>query len=453
MGGVNNDFYKIIVGLGVTGFSCAKFLAEKKEKFIVLDTRSEPPYLQQFKISFPNTPIFLGEFANEHLALAKEIILSPGLDNQLPFFQEARHQGIPIIGDIELFSRYVPGKVIGVTGSNGKSTVVSLLYEMLVKAGKKVKCGGNLGIPALDLLQGEPHDFYILELSSFQLELVENLELEVACILNLYANHLDRHHSLEEYAKAKQRIYRHAKNFVVNRDSHYSFPNLSSGLNQISFGLNTPDKGQFGIIEDNQHIYLALGYEKLLNINELKILGYHNYANALTALAIGSVLNLNMSNMLEALKNFHGLKHRCQYITKRNNVAWYNDSKATNVAATRTAIRAIGQHHKPGRIILLLGGQDKGDNFALLEQELNEYVQLVIVFGQDADKISESLAAIIPIFRVNSLKELVETANAKAISGDAVLFSPACASFDMFKNFEHRGELFMDQVLKGLPDQ
>lgn len=440
------SLYSIIIGLGKSGFSCVEFLAKKHAHMLVLDTRETPPYIHQFKEQFSNIPVALGPLELKWLENAKEIIVSPGLATDQPFFLEATKQGIPIIGDIELFAREVTKPVCGITGSNGKSTVTSLVYEMAKTAHINVACGGNIGTPALELITQPEPDMYVLELSSFQLEITHSLKLKAAAFLNLNPNHLDRYSNMEAYRQAKQRIYLHADTAICNKDDDATFPEHSMPCNkEIYFSLSKPGEGEFGLLQKQGEYYLALGETELMPISHLKIKGMHNQYNALAALAIGYAMNIPMEAMLNTLMTFPGLMHRCQYIGAWNGVEWFNDSKATNVTATLAAVEGLGSSLS-GKLVLLLGGQDKGDDFTRLTQAVKKYVRSIIVFGQDASLIEKALKSCVPLYNAQDFQHAVELSQQHAQAGDAVLLSPACASYDMFDNFEHRGSEFIRLV-------
>jgi UDP-N-acetylmuramoylalanine--D-glutamate ligase len=427
---------KVIIGLGKTGFSCVKHLMKLNQQIAVIDSRTNPPYLNELRNTYPDVKIALESFEQDILCEATEIIMSPGVSLKKPV------RGIPIIGDIELFAKATTAPVIAITGSNGKSTVTTLVGRMIEDAGLKVKVGGNLGQPALELIDEHEPDFYVLELSSFQLETTYSLKPIAATILNVTPDHLDRYENFHEYLKAKQRVYTSAKNIILNRDDPTSFPNLPENINQISFGLNEAPAHAFGF-KDN---FLMHGNNKLLESNELKIRGQHQVANALAALALGSAVNLPINSMLETLKNFQGLEHRCQWIRKLKNVDWYNDSKGTNVGATQAAVTGLGRAIT-GKIILIAGGIGKGADFSPLRSIVKNYVRELILIGRDAPLIAQALQDCCHITFAPSLQKAVEEANINAQSNDIVLLSPACASFDMFTNFEERGHVFQSLVL------
>jgi len=423
----------VVIGLGKSGFSTAKYLIKQGENIHVMDSREDPPCLSEFKKSFPDTPLTLGKLDEKILAKADEIVASPGVDTRTLPVGHAH-----IIGDMELFARKNKAPVVAITGSNAKSTVTSLVGEMAKSAGIKVAVGGNFGTPVLDLPRS---DLYVLELSSFQLETTHSLRLSAATILNVSPDHMDRYDSFDDYVFAKQKVYQFAQNIIFSRADRYTFPQKETNSDYITFGLDAPGPGQFGIRDG----YLAFGDRGLLPLTDLKIKGAHNYSNALAALALGNSIRLPMDAMLTALTQFEDLPHRCQLVCEKNKVKWYNDSKATNVGATLAAIKSIGEEIK-GKIIWIAGGIAKDANFSPLNDAVSQYVSKAVLFGQDAKLIESSLDNKEAISHADDLQAAVNLAHQNAKPGDAVLFSPACASFDMFKNFEERGEAFMAQL-------
>ena len=427
-----NSNLKIIVGLGKTGMSCVRYLAKQGFNLAVVDSRVDPPGLAELRQNFPDIQVYLGGFDEDILSQANELIISPGVALSEPAIAACLKRGIKAIGDIELFARATKTPIVAITGSNGKSTVTSIVGAMVEAAGIKVGVGGNLGKPALDLLSEEA-DFYVLELSSFQLETTKSLQAEAAVVLNISSDHMDRYRDLAEYLTAKQRIYSGCRAAVINRDDPLSYDNVVLPQKTISFGV---DDG-----------YLMYGNEKLLLADELKIKGRHNAVNALAALALGKAINLPLSAMIKALRDFPGLPHRCQWIAKINNIDWYNDSKGTNVGATGSAIEGLGAERK-GKIILIAGGIAKYKDFSLLHDPVARYTRAVVLIGKDAGLIERALTGASKILHASSMADAVAISNREALSGDAVLLSPACTSFDMFNNFEHRGEVFAMEVKK-----
>ncbi len=433
----------VIIGLGKTGLSCAHFLHAQQEPFIVIDNRNDPPELDQFKQVFPNVPVYLGEFDPKVLQTAKQLIVSPGISLKEKAIAQAITQGIPAIGDIELFARHVKSPVIAITGSNAKSTVTTLVGQLLQSIGLKVAVGGNLGIPALDLLLDHAPDYFVLELSSFQLEETFSLAPKVATILNVSPDHMDRYQTLDDYIAAKQRVYHQSGQQVINRQDHNTHPCHVTNL--ISFGLDAPCDNQFGLRDDHGETILCLGKTPLLSSKELLIKGQHNWANALAALAICHAIGVSVFELLPALKKFSGLSHRCEFVAEHQQVSWYNDSKGTNVGAAVAALLGLGSAIS-GKLIWIAGGVGKNADFSPLKMPAKKYVRTAVLIGQDAKLIEETLQTDVEIVHANSLKEAVEEAAKAAKPHDAVLLSPACASFDMFKNFEHRGEAFKNLV-------
>jgi UDP-N-acetylmuramoylalanine--D-glutamate ligase len=354
---------------------------------------------------------------------------------------------VKLSGDIDLFARYAKAPIIAITGSNAKSTVTTLVGEMAAAAGKKVAVGGNLGTPALDLLN-DAVELYVIELSSFQLETTDQLNAEVATCLNISEDHMDRYADLPAYHLAKHRIFRGAQQVVVNRDDALSRPLVADQLPCWYFGLGKPDFKRFGLLEDNGEKSLAYQFDALLPVRELKIRGAHNQSNALAALALGHAVGLPFAPMLAALKQFAGLPHRCQWVGERNAVNYYDDSKATNVGAALAAIEGLGADIA-GKLLLVAGGDGKGADFSALKAPVGKFCRAVLLLGRDADRLADALGDAAPLIRVNTLEEAVQRAADLAEAGDAVLLSPACASLDMFKNFEERGRLFA-QAVEGL---
>lgn len=436
----------IIVGLGKTGLSCVRYLAQKNIPLAVMDSRDNPPGIAELKHEFPTIPVQFGSFSTDFLLNAKEIIISPGVALREPAIVGAIAKGIPVLGDIELFARDVTAPVIGITGTNGKSTVTTLVGEMAKAAGKKVGVGGNLGTPALDLLREQPNaDLYILELSSFQLETTSSLKTLAATVLNVTPDHLDRYRDFDDYIAAKQRIYLHCNTAVINREDQLSYSGLPIAQAILSFGLDEPSAQQYGLRQQDAKTYLSYGKENLLDVNEMIIKGKHQWANALASLALGTAAGLPLPKMLQTLRTFPGLRHRCQWVATIEQVDWYNDSKGTNVSSSLAGIAGLGDALQ-GKLILIAGGQGKQQDFSPLRAPIAKFARAVILLGQDAPLIEAALQGVTPILHATDLNQAVYLAQQTAQSGDAVLLSPACASFDMFKNFEHRGDVFIEAV-------
>ncbi|MFM1896706.1 MAG: UDP-N-acetylmuramoyl-L-alanine--D-glutamate ligase [Pseudomonadota bacterium] len=451
MNGVAVRPYKLIVGLGATGLSCARHLAHQGQSFRVTDSRSEPPGLAALRQEFPAAAVELGGYVEASFLAAEELVVSPGVSLKTPEIQAAVAAGVPVTGDVDMFSRLVTGPVVAVTGSNGKSTVVSLVAEILQQAGKHVGLGGNLdgqfARPALDLLQ-ESQDVYVLELSSFQLETTAHLGAEVAAILNLSEDHMDRYDGLADYLAAKQRIFNGARHIVFNRDDPNTRPPHTPSGTALSFGLSEPAEGEFGLRNQNGRSMLACGEQSFTAVDELKIPGLHNTANALAAAAIAHALGVPLPVIGKAVREFAGLPNRCQWIARISGVDYYNDSKGTNVGAAVAAITGLGERIA-GRVILIAGGIGKGADFTPLAPALARQARAAILIGRDAGIIADAIGDSTPVENAVDMEDAVVRARALARPGDAVLLSPACASFDMFRDFQHRGQVFAD-IVRGL---
>ncbi|MBA4289147.1 MAG: UDP-N-acetylmuramoyl-L-alanine--D-glutamate ligase [Pseudomonas sp.] len=444
---IASDHFRIVVGLGKSGMSLVRFLARQGLPFAVVDTRANPPELATLREQFPQVEVRCGELDVEYLCRASELLVSPGLAIATPALQAAAARGVKLSGDIDLFARYAKAPIVAITGSNAKSTVTTLVGEMAVAAGKKVAVGGNLGTPALDLLSDDV-ELYVMELSSFQLETTDQLNAEVATCLNLSEDHMDRYADLPAYHLAKHRIFRGARQVVVNRDDALSRPLVADQLPCWYFGLGKPDFKRFGLLEENGEKHLAFQFDTLLPVRELKIRGAHNQSNALAALALGHAVGLPMEAMLATLRQFAGLAHRCQWVGERQAVSYYDDSKATNVGAALAAIEGLGADIA-GKLVLIAGGDGKGADFSALKAPVGRFCRAVVLLGRDAELLADALGDAAPLIRVKTLEEAVARAAELAEAGDAVLLSPACASLDMFKNFEERGRLFA-QAVEGL---
>lgn len=446
---MQTPFY-VVVGLGKTGLSIARYLRRRGHAFAVFDTRSNPPHLAAFHAEFPNVDVFFSDFPTALYAQLTAMIMSPGVSLHEPFVQTAQKMGIPIWGDIECFSHAVNAPVIAITGTNGKSTVTRLVGEMAKAAGFTVAVAGNIGEPVLDALDdGTPYDLWVLELSSFQLELTYSLKPIAGTILNITPDHLDRHITLQAYRNAKQRIYHQTLYLLHNRDDSQTAPSAEKhGEIQCvaSFGLNQPQSGEWGIVSDGTNHYLAYGAVPFMSVEALRIKGRHNWQNALAACGLAHAVGVPMASMIQTLQRFAGLAHRSQWVRTIHGIDWVNDSKGTNVGATVSAITGIAPSIS-GKIVLIAGGLGKGADFTALRTPIMAHVRSVVLIGKDADSIEESLIGAVPIRRATSLEEAVVMAKTAAQSGDTVLLSPACASQDMFDDFNHRGEVFRTVVM------
>ena len=445
---MNQPFY-LVAGLGKTGHSIAGYLSRRNKPFVVFDTRQSVEGLAAFNTEFPGVDVFLGDLPGTIYQQLAGIITSPGVALDEPFLQETFRRKIPVFGDIECLAREIDAPVIAITGTNGKSTVTTLVGEMAKAAGLSVAVAGNIGLPVLDLLDNDQHyDLWVLELSSFQLDLTYSLSPIAATILNVSPDHLDRHHTLEAYITAKQRVYHQAQTVISNRDDAQTIPQVATNRTMAtSFGLDKPAPGHWGIIEKDGTHYLSDGNECLLSTEELRIKGKHNWQNALAACGLAAAAGIKPEYMIKVLKTFTGLPHRCQWVRTLDEIDWINDSKGTNIGATISAISGIGGAMQ-GKIVLIAGGQGKGADFNELRPSVAEHVRSVVLIGEDADKIEHALADITPVLRATSLEEAVTRARSQATSGDVVLLSPACASLDMFRDFNHRGDVFANLVSK-----
>ena len=446
---IGSSCSRVVVGLGKTGMSCVRYLADKKLPFKVIDTRATPPGLDELQQSYPEVPVHTGGFEKSWLMSADEIVLSPGIAMAEPAIAEAVAAGVKVIGDIELFCREVQKPVVAITGSNGKSTVTTLLGDMAEEAGIKVAVGGNIGVPVLDLLQDDSHELFVLELSSFQLETTYSLRAAAATVLNLSPDHMDRYPSMVEYHQAKQRIYRGCSKAVYFKPDALTVPLLPQATPAIAFTSGKPDLNDYGLLEDDEGIWLCKGVTRLLNSSEMKLQGRHNQTNALAALALGESVGIPQAAMLKALKMFPGLSHRCQWVAEQNGVIWVNDSKATNVGASVAAIEGLGEVIA-GKIVLIAGGDGKGADFSQLKQPVQRYVRELIVIGRDGQLIEDSVQETVHCSRAETLNEAVDRALKVSQQGDTVLLAPACASFDMFSSFEQRGDQFVELVREKL---
>lgn len=441
---IASDNFRIVVGLGKSGMSLVRFLARQGVPFAVADTRENPPELATLRAQYPQVEVRCGELDAGFLCRASELYVSPGLSLRTPALAEAAARGVRLSGDVDLFARHAKAPIVAITGSNAKSTVTTLVGEMAAAAGKRVAVGGNLGTPALDLLADDV-ELYVLELSSFQLETCERLGAEVATCLNVSEDHMDRYDGMADYHLAKHRIFRGARQVVVNRADALSRPLIADNVPCWTFGTNKPDFKAFGLVEEGGEKHLAFQFETLMPVRELKIRGAHNQSNALAALALGHAVGLPFEPMLQALRRFAGLAHRCQWVGERAGVSFYDDSKATNVGAALAAIEGLGADID-GRLVLLAGGDGKGADFSALREPVAKFCRAVVLLGRDAERVGAALGDETPKVRMQTLDEAVRKAAELARPGDAVLLSPACASLDMFKNFEERGRLFARAV-------
>lgn len=421
----------VIIGLGLTGLSCVDFFVARGVTPRVMDTRVVPPGLEKL----PETvECWLGSLNDDWLQSADLIVASPGMALAHPSLMAAADAGVDIVGDIELFCREAQAPIVAITGSNGKSTVTTLVGEMAKSAGWQVGVGGNIGLPALMLLEN-PAQLYVLELSSFQLETTDSLQAAAATILNVTEDHMDRYPlGMQQYRAAKLRIYENAAVCVVNADDAMTMPVRGADKRCVSFGVNV---GEYHLTQQQGSTWLRVKGERVLNTSEMNLVGQHNYTNALAALALADAVGLPRASSLKALTTFGGLPHRFQLVHEQNGIRWINDSKATNVGSTEAALKGL---QVQGTLWLLLGGDGKSADFSSLAPYLQGDRIRTYCFGRDG----EALAALRPDIAVQTetMAEAVQQIAAQVKPGDMVLLSPACASLDQFKNFEQRGDAF-----------
>ncbi len=438
------DMRTVIVGLGKTGLSCARYLKRQGQPFAITDSRDLPPQLGEFKTEFPGMPLATGDFDEKMILNAGQILLSPGVSLREPVIQDALTRGIAVLGDVELFCREARAPVVAVTGSNGKSTVVSLLEQLAASAGVNALAGGNIGTPVLDLLAQPVPDLYVLELSSFQLELTRSLNAAAAVVLNVTEDHMDRYTGMEEYAGAKAAIYNGDGTMVINLDDTSVSAMQRPGRRLVCFTGATPGADQFGLVELHGSTWLAYGDRPLLDTATLKLHGRHNYLNALAALALGQAVSLPMPAMLEGLQMFRGLPHRCEFVRNLDGCDWYNDSKGTNVGASCAAILSLAGDNN---LVLIAGGDGKGADFSPLLEAVRQRARLVITIGRDGPRIGRLLQDTVEVLAADGMHAAVAIAWQHARPGDIVLLSPACASLDMYRDYTERGQDFVNAVM------
>ena len=432
----------VVLGLGATGLSCLKYL-QNKQNLIACDDHLSIDRQAKLQKDFVQVEFLSISDCMQRTDIS-EVIASPGISDQHPLVAQALNAKVPVICDIEIFAKVEKAPVIAITGTNGKSTVVSWLQYVLNSVGKKCLLAGNIGIPALTALNNE-HEVSVLELSSFQLERTYSLKSKAALILNLSSDHLDRYVDESAYQKAKERIYRNAQVIVVNRDAQ-NFSTPQHPKQSLSFGMSKSDK-DFGVFIKQGIRYLSFEGEALVPTSELPLIGRHNISNALAVLACASIVGVEPADAIPALLKFKGLPHRTELIAEINSVRYINDSKATNAGATIAAVNGDLQN-----IVLIAGGDAKKAELAPLLEALKGKLKHAILLGQDANVLENLLSAIAPCTVVENLVSAVKLASNLSESGDTVLLSPACSSLDMFKSYVHRGEEFVAAV-EGLRDE
>ena len=435
----------VVVGLGRSGFSAARYLLAQGFEVAVTDSRADPPEWPRLEALGRELGrdiiVRRGGFDVSLLEGAELLLVSPGVAPSGAFFEAARARGLELIGDIELFARAARAPVAGITGTNGKSTVTTLLAQMATRAGLRTRSGGNLGEPALDLL-ADSAQLYVLELSSYQLETTNSLSLAAAAVLNVTPDHLDRYRDLDAYAAAKARIYARCEVAVVNLDDARVSAMIRPARRSLSFSLRADSGADYALLQrDDGERWLARHGRTLLPLRALKLTGAHNAANALAALALGEALSLPLPAMLDALRSFGGLPHRSQWVADVRGVHYVDDSKGTNVGATLAAVAGMA-----GPLLVILGGEGKGQDFRPLRAAFADKVRVALLIGRDARALAQALEGACDCRFADRLEAAVEMAAALARPGDTVLLSPACASLDMFRDYAHRGSVFVAAV-------
>lgn len=440
---------RMIVGLGATGLATARYCARQGWDFDLCDSRDCPPGMDRIIEEFPGANIETGPLSAELLSQYEQLVVSPGIALATPAIRSAIDAGVEVIGDVELFLRANTAPVIAITGSNGKSTVTELVGSLLEQAGNEVWVGGNIGVPVLDLLttDAQSPDYVVLELSSFQLETTQSVNAAAAVLLNLSEDHMDRYQGMDDYLAAKQRIFTGCRHVVINLDDTASLPGQTIEKTTY-FGLSTPENDQFGLVADESGVWIVRGDQQLVHSSDISLKGRHNFANVMAALALIDACEVPLAEVIPALARFRGLDHRCQYVDSVDGVEFINDSKGTNVGSTLAAIEGLAADCS-GTLHVLLGGEGKGQDFLPLKLGLQRFDTKTYVFGSEAASLARLFAGAVPCFRINTMKEAFGVAIGDAREGDIVLLSPACASFDQFKNYVARGEHF-EALVRGM---
>lgn len=445
----------LVLGLGATGRSSARWLLEKGAMVRVADSRTAPPQLAEIRAALGAAQIVTGEFSEQLLENIDTVLVSPGLPLDLPLIQSAEQRGLLVLGDIELFALELqdskpqlrkPVRVVGITGSNGKSTVTTMIGEMCQRAGLKTVMAGNIGLPVLDALPrklNEWPDVFVLELSSFQLESTSSLRCDVAVILNISEDHMDRYATLDDYVAAKARLLKNSTVQILNRDDERVLGMVREPRRSILFGMRPAAQiHDWGVERVQGEMWLVEGRRKTMRVAELPLTGAHNVSNALAALAACRALRLPEAPLVAALRAFKGLPHRVQRVATVSGVSFYDDSKGTNVGATVAALKGMEQ-----KVVLIVGGDGKGQDFSPLREAVRDHARAVVLIGRDREQIARELHDLdVPMVRAATMSEAVTLGFGRAKSGDAVLLSPACASFDMFRDYAHRAQVFVAAV-------
>ena len=432
----------LVMGLGKSGYSCARYLHRRGYAVEVTDTRVQPPMLDLLRADHGDINFVAGPLSLDHLQSFDIVVSSPGLSIREGVIADYIQEGGRVVGDIEVFANHAKAPIIAITGANGKSTVTDLVGHLLATS-LKVLVGGNIGTPALDLLELDVPDVYVLELSSFQLETTYHLDAKAAVVLNISEDHMDRYNDIEDYARSKQRIYGGTGVMVLNRDDPYVMAMRRPERVTRLFTTGAPQSAmEYGIAMHDGEEWLMNGELPLVPVSGIRLAGRHNQANVLAALALIEDFNLSLDRIRQAIASYTGLPHRCQIVAEIDGVQWINDSKATNVGATSAALNGMDRP-----VVLIAGGEGKDADFSPLADAVRKNTRKVILIGRDAKLIEQAIAGAVETEHAGDLADAVSRAAAASRPGDAILLSPACASFDMFNNFEHRGQVFIQLVL------
>lgn len=439
----------LVVGLGESGFSTVDYLVTSGCEVRVIDSRDLPPRLAALRHRFPKTEVQTGSFKGDWFTEADLLVVSPGISSDIPEIEQARAAGVEVVGDVELFARAAEAPILGITGSNGKSTVTALVGTMAKEAGLDVAVGGNIGVPVLDLLRQPEPDLYVLELSSFQLETTRSITTQAAALLNISEDHMDRYPDLETYGRAKMRIMERTGARVFSRDDRQTGrlfgEDFQSGRdNDISFGLSAPGgEYEYGLETLDQHSWIFRGSEPIVSTADIKLSGRHNLLNVMAAIALAEISGIPREAIITGIGRFEGLPHRSELVGSWKGIQWVNDSKATNIGATAASLKGIA-----GPVILIAGGEGKGADFSPLRQPIIEKAKRVVVIGEDGPLIAALVADQLPVDEAATMEQAVALAGERAVAGDTVLLAPACASFDQFRDFQTRGEAFVSAVMR-----
>lgn len=437
-----NEKRALVVGLGLSGLSSARYLVRQGYVVTIVDSRVQPPGLGALHAELPAVHVHTGSFDAALFRDPGLLVVSPGISLMEPVIAAACVRGIEAVGDIELFARVARAPVLAITGANGKSTVTSLVGEMCREAGFDTAVGGNIGVPALDLLRTPEPEVYVLELSSFQLETVTSLNARAAAVLNITPDHMDRYASLADYAAVKARIFRGDGTMILNADDPVVMAMSQPNRGTVRFGAHPPASDiDYGLVSHGGETWLARGARQLLPASAVPLPGRHNLLNVLAAMAVAETVHVPLDAMKRAVARFHGLHHRTELVLERDGVRWIDDSKGTNVGATAAALNGMG-----APVILIAGGDGKGADFSELRASVARCARAVVLIGRDAPLIEKALDGVVPLVNAKDMHMAVREAARLAQPGDVVLLSPACASFDMFRNYEHRGQVFAQAV-------